>query len=120
MTEEIQNWLSQANEDLDGAQFNFTGGRYSIAAFMCQQAAEKALKAVLIKLTGNFPRIHDLTKLAKDAAAPAAVLECCAKITPAYTAARYPDIPTKYSREDCEKLLGDAEEVLKWARTNLS
>lgn len=104
MTPEAQNWFNRASEDLDGARFNFGGAKYSIAAFLCQQAVEKALKALLIKQTSSFPRIHDLTTLAKSARAPSKIVKLCAKITPAYTAARYPDAPQDYSKEDCEKL----------------
>lgn len=55
MKQEARNWLDRANEDLAGAQFNFDGDKNDIAAFLCQQAAEKALKALLIHHTGQFP-----------------------------------------------------------------
>ena len=119
MTPEAQNWFKRAHDDLDAARFNFSGAKYFVAAFLCQQAVEKALKALLIGQTGRFPRIHDLTALAKSAKAPAKIVKLCAKITPAYTAARYPDAPEEYSKEDCEKLLGYSEEVLKWTEKNL-
>lgn len=49
MRKEVQNWLDQAADDFDGAEFNFRGKKYYIAAFLCQQAVEKALKALLIE-----------------------------------------------------------------------
>lgn len=56
MKQESQNWLDRAKEDLTGAQFNCDGDKTDIAAFLCQQAAEKALKAFLIQQAGRFPR----------------------------------------------------------------
>jgi HEPN domain-containing protein len=119
MRKEAQNWLDQAADDFDGAEFNFQGKRYSIASFLCQQAVEKALKALLIEKTGNFPRIHDLTRLARLLEAPKDIVTRCSRITPAYTTSRYPDAPKQYSKEDCEKLLGDSKVVLKWIEEKL-
>ena len=119
MRKEVQNWLDQATDDFDGAEFNFHGGKYSIAAFLWQQAVEKALKALLIEKTARFPRIHDLTKLARLLEAPKDIVTRCSRINPAYTASRYPDIPKQYSEEDCEKLLADSKVVLKWIKERL-
>ena len=119
MRKEVQNWLDQAADDFDGAEFNFQGKRYSIAAFLCQQAVEKALKALLIEKTASFPRIHDLTRLARLVEAPKDIVTKCASISPAYTASRYPDSPKHYSKEDCEKLLAKSKVILKWTREKL-
>ena len=119
MRKEVQNWLDQAGDDFDGAEFNFHGRKYSIAAFLCQQAVEKALKALLIEQTASFPRIHDLTKLARLVEAPTDILTRCSRINPAYTASRYPDSPKQYSKQDCETLLADSKVVMKWIRENL-
>lgn len=40
-------WLRQAESDLGDAEYSQAGGRYNLACFLCQQAAEKALKAFL-------------------------------------------------------------------------
>lgn len=57
--------------------------------------------------------------LARSANAPVNIVELCAKITPAYTAARYPDTPAKYSKADSEELLKYATEVLQWVTKRL-
>jgi len=119
MRKETGSWLAQAKDDLDGAEFNFQGRRYSIAAFLCQQAIEKALKALLIETTASFPKIHDLTKLAKLSKAPANIVRLCSRVSPAYTASRYPDSPKQYSKEDCEKLLAESKVILKWIEEKL-
>lgn len=45
--EEGKRWLLQAERDLEDAEFCLNGGRYNLACFLSQQAAEKALKAFL-------------------------------------------------------------------------
>lgn len=44
---EAQWWLNTAEGDLTGARVLLDAGRFNLAAFHSQQAAEKALKAVL-------------------------------------------------------------------------
>ena len=120
MKEEIKKWMEQAREDYSTAKFNFEGKKYKSAAFWCQQCIEKAMKALLIKKTNNFPKIHDLTRLAKLNNAPIKIIELCAKINPAYIASRYPDSPKKYTEEECEQIIKYCEEVLAWTEKNLN
>ena len=119
MGQEIKNWWLQAKVDFDSAEYNFKGKRYYLCAFMSQQSVEKALKALLIKRTKDFPKIHDLTKLAKMVNAPLEIVELCAKINPAYIASRYPDTAKKYSKKECTELLKYAKQVLEWIKKNL-
>jgi len=119
MRKEAQNWFNQAEDDFDGAEFNYRGEKYYIAAFLCQQAFEKALKALLINETASFPKVHDLTRLARLARAPKDIITLCSKINPGYTASRYPDLPQQYFKEDCEELLADAKVILKWIKAKL-
>lgn len=44
---EAERWLAQARRDLDDARYVAAGGRWNLACFLAQQAAEKALKAYL-------------------------------------------------------------------------
>ena len=61
MKEEVKRWLDKAKEDLEKAEVLLKSEHYDGAAFFSQQSAEKALKAIIIKRTNNFPKIHDLT-----------------------------------------------------------
>ena len=119
MREEVKRWFLLAKEELETARFNFGGGKYNSSAFWCQQAVEKSMKSLLIKNTNDFPKIHDLTKLAKLNNAPIDIIELCAKINPAYVASRYPDAPKRYTREECELIIKHSEEVIGWIRKNL-
>ncbi len=120
MKEEVNKWMEQANEELDTADINFKAKKYFSSAFWCQQSVEKAFKALLIKRTNKFPKIHDLTKLARLTNAPKNILMLCSKINPAYTASRYPDSPKKYSKGECKKLIAYSKVILKWTKKNLS
>ena len=46
-TEEARRWFHQAYYDLKAARWNLEGGFFSTVCFLCQQSAEKALKALL-------------------------------------------------------------------------
>jgi HEPN domain-containing protein len=60
-------WLRQARQDLDDAGFLRQGGRYNLACFMGQQAAEKALKAYLYNRRVEDIWGHSLVDLCEDA-----------------------------------------------------
>ena len=65
MDEQSSRWLIQARHDLESAKKNQTIELYDVALVLCQQALEKALKALYIAQTGQFPpRIHSLERLA--------------------------------------------------------
>jgi HEPN domain-containing protein len=47
-------------------------------------------------------------------------IELCAKIAPAYSTTRYPDVCIAYDREEVEETLMSAKEVLEWVKNNLN
>ncbi len=60
----VEVWLQRAESNLRLAEVGQTEGIFfEDLCFEAQQAAEKALKAVLIHLTGEYPRIHHLALL---------------------------------------------------------
>ena len=61
MKEIVQSWIDRSNYDLDAAKVMLES-RYNLYVFFCcQQALEKALKAVLLERTETMPpRIHNL------------------------------------------------------------
>jgi HEPN domain-containing protein len=62
--DEAREWLSQSEYDLETAQAMLDSGRYIYAVFMCHMAVEKALKALVVKRTGDAPpRTHNLVQL---------------------------------------------------------
>jgi HEPN domain-containing protein len=60
-------WFRQAEQDLDDAAFTREGGRFNLACFLGQQAAEKALKAYLYHKGAEDVWGHSLIDLCEDA-----------------------------------------------------
>lgn len=58
-------WIEHSDYDFETAKAMLKEKRYLYVAFMCQQAVEKLIKAIItLKIKIVPPRIHDLTKLA--------------------------------------------------------
>jgi HEPN domain-containing protein len=101
------------------AKANLESGFPDAASFYAQQAAEFALKAPQLHVMGQFARIHDLTRLARDLSAPPRIVKLAAWVTPAYTAARYPDVGGKISRRSVESTLDAARRIIRWVRREM-
>ncbi|CAG0995216.1 MAG: HEPN domain-containing protein [Candidatus Methanoperedens sp.] len=54
-----EDWLKQADSDLCAAEDSASSNHYEWACFQAQQAAEKALKALIIS-KGSESRIHSI------------------------------------------------------------
>jgi HEPN domain-containing protein len=65
MKKQAEDWVFFADKDLQAAEIiiNDEYPLTNIAAFHCQQAIEKYLKAYIIEKKGALTRIHDLIKL---------------------------------------------------------
>lgn len=119
MKEEVKKWIEKADKDLNTAKYNLRGNILDATVFFSQQSAEKGFKALLLKETNQFPKIHDLTKLGKLVSAPNEIMKLCSKINPGYIATRYPDQGEIYSKEETEEIIKYSEEVLKWIKRKL-
>jgi len=122
MSKEIDNLFSQAQSDLQKAQILFNNDSLDGAAFFCQQSVEKALKALLIKKTDEFSKIHDIVALSRMVKAPDDIIGKCKIINPYYTETRYPDyserIPAEsFSRNEIDEVLTLSDEVIKWVKS---
>jgi HEPN domain-containing protein len=58
-----QEWLNRAKSNLLRSQAQIEGVYLEDLCFDAQQAAEKAIKSILIYRKGRFPYIHDLGQL---------------------------------------------------------
>jgi len=125
MRKEIKIWWDQAKQDFDAALYNFDGRRYYIAAFLCQQAVEKALKALFLKKKkGIFPQSHSLIYLGKEVKAPKEFLGFLRELTPKFVDTRYPDaalgIPAEiYGEENVAEIIEQTKKILKWVKSEL-
>lgn len=113
-------WLTDAEEDAESVRALLSRGVAKHACFHCQQAPEKALKALLLHLTGRIPQSHDLVQLFHairkvDAAFPDA-LPGLQALQGYYTLVRYPDArppgAPMPSVQEAQGALASAEKVL--------
>ena len=63
MTGRLHAWLRQAHSDLAMAAYASEGGFHAQACDHCSQAAEKALKALLLALDQEPERTHSIERL---------------------------------------------------------
>ena len=60
----VEHWVERSKYDLDTAKAMLDTGRYLYVSYMCQQAIEKILKAIIAKKgKENFP-INKLNRIA--------------------------------------------------------
>ena len=116
-------WMEFAKSDLALArQGNFPEVRLGALCFHCQQAAEKALKAVLLKSQVEFPPTHNLKKLfdllPAPLSAPPDVIEA-AKLGDYILKGRYPLDSLDIQPAEYETAIKLAEKVLRWAEKAL-
>lgn len=124
-----QDWFEEAVEELRAARDLRATAHYAWACFTCQQAAEKALKALLERLTRALPLGHNLNDLISDIEAhqtvPATVRDAGRRLNRLYIPTRYPDafpsgVPAyQYAESDADQALADAEEVIDFVRGHL-
>lgn len=123
--DDAREWLNRARSNLIRAQegLRLDGVYLEDLCFDAQQAAEKAIKAVLLHLRLRFPYTHDLARLLallqeNGVPFPAHVREA-ARLTRFAVAARYPGVEEPVSREEYDKAIGIAAEVLRWAAATI-
>lgn len=114
-------WLRHAESDLRVARLALGDQRVlpEQICFHAQQAAEKALKAVLLCKQVEFPLVHDVEELLELArrgglAVPPEVSEA-GLLTPYAVEARYPGSQEGILPSDVEEAIRVAQAVLQWA-----
>ena len=121
MKEEIKLWWKLAEKDLDAAQYNHEGKKYYVAVFLCEQAVEKALKALWLKeKNAEIPKVHDLLFFFKELNIPEKFRTTCEDLTGSYIGTRYPtEIDLRFSKEDVAVLLNITKEIIKWVKERI-
>ena len=117
-------WLKQARSSLNLARYSMKGEYYWAACFFAQQAAEYAVKGLLASL-GKEARGHSIYELLVEArgfnvSVSNELLSKARSLDRHYLHARYPNLyyvgapMDYYTREDSEKALGEAEEIVRF------
>jgi HEPN domain-containing protein len=86
--------------------------------FDAQQAAEKAIKALLIKMGVEFPYVHDIAQLLTlleraGQEIPEGVMEA-EELTRFAILTRYPGLAPPVKPEEYQRAIGLAAEVVRW------
>jgi HEPN domain-containing protein len=121
--EEFEDWLQRAESNLEIAR-RARGEKVLLEdlCFEAQQAAEKALKALLIYLSGDYPMVHAFTlileRLEQHVAVPESIREVV-ELSDYAVQIRYPGDYYPVSEEEYERALELAERVLRWVRSQI-
>ena len=114
-------WLSRARSNLNQAKggIQLPGVYLEDLCFQAQQAAEKAMKGLLIALKIRFPYTHDLAELLSliaqtGQAIPEQIREA-AKLSDYAVEARYPGLAEPVTHEEYLEAINIAEAVVIWA-----
>jgi len=117
-------WLNRARSSLARAKALVADAYLEDFCFDAQQAAEKAIKAVFIRLGVKFPYTHDLGRLLAVLAAagqrvPKYVLQADV-LTRFAVASRYPGLSSPVTAKEHRRAVRIAEKVLDWAARNIA
>jgi HEPN domain-containing protein len=121
---EFERWRAQARSARETAQLARAGGRHEWACFLCEQAAQLAVKGLLFGL-GLEAWGHDLTVLCERVAGAlggawrSELADASARLSRHYISTRYPDAhasgapSTHYTASDAAQAGTDADGVLR-------
>ncbi|MFX0000844.1 MAG: HEPN domain-containing protein [Candidatus Hermodarchaeota archaeon] len=129
MNERTANWLEEANWDLENAKILFENDRFNTVVFHCQQAAEKAVKALLYhnKVNGWGHSIHSLLVKYKDLKNENFddIERLALSLDKHYITTRYPDAlpdiaPHKaYNKQEAEIALIQAKDIINFVNKEI-
>jgi HEPN domain-containing protein len=112
-------WLNRARSNLARAKAKRKGIYLEDLCFDAQQAAEKAIKALLIKLDVNFPYVHDLAELLtlveKTGQEVPELIRQAERLSKFAVFTRYPGIGPSIKEKEYRETVEFAARVVKWA-----
>ncbi len=120
-----QKWLNYALDDLSWTEANLKERVWYGACFTAQQAAEKALKAYLIKQDKDIKKTHDLGALLEKCTQVDNAFEQlrpgCLSLTAYYVQSRYPDIAEfiEFTEEKAKEAYGFAQEITEFVKNKI-
>jgi HEPN domain-containing protein len=121
----VSNWLRKASHDLAAARL--LGASHppilDVAAYHCQQAAEKALKAYLVFYDQRVAKTHDVGLLLDQVTIIEPGFESwrdmADRLTPLATLYRYPGSSDDLLRSEYDEALDDATNIVQQVLTFL-
>ncbi len=125
MRREVENWWHQAQIDLGSAETSLENGLFYVCAFLCEQAAQKALKALYMSQQRALaPRTHNLVDIGKLLSADQSLMVDLRRLSPHFILTRYPDaaggVPADlYDEVRGSESVASAKRVIEWVRNRL-
>ena len=117
--EDPREWLNRARSNLALSKAKRKGVYLEDLCFDAQQAAEKAIKAFLIKLDVDFPYVHDLaellTLLEKSGQKIPASVRQAEELSRYAVLTRYPGMGPQIKQNEYKEAVKIAGEVVRWA-----
>lgn len=129
MAERSADWYRQAERDLKSAQAQLQAGFFEWSCFIAQQAAEKAVKALYQRFSGEAwgHSVHDLLRgIAEKVEVAAWVFESAKGLDRFYIPARYPNgwssgFPGEYiTKKDAKRAISDSKKILRFCKSILA
>jgi HEPN domain-containing protein len=122
-----QEWLRQAEYDMETAGAMLDAGRYIYCIFMCHLSIEKSLKALYAKKLGRNPsKTHSLVYLSQKVQPelPEQTKEFLETLDDVSVPTRYPEelekLIREYSKDRAAEIFGKSKEVLIWLKRQLN
>jgi len=121
---DVKTWLDFADYDLKTAKWELEGKIYTSCCYSCQQAAEKALKALILAKGKVAPKVHSLDRLVSElkniGVNTSEIEEEALLLDKYYISARYPGQyggpEGLYGDVDAKLAVASAEKILKFVR----
>jgi len=118
-----EEWLRQADYDVETAEYMFSGRRYFYAVFMCHLSIEKALKGLYQeRVKETPPRVHNLVYLLNKMGMKPPELQgkFLVKLNEASVPTRYPETLELLKKEYTPSVVRDirfkSKEALEWIK----
>jgi HEPN domain-containing protein len=127
MDKYVSHWLERSNYDLETAKAMLDAGRYLYVAYICQQAIEKLLKAIIAQHGKENLPIHNLNRLAELAELrrelAAEQVDLLAELTAYNIEARYGDYKESLSEvvdtQKANALYAQTKGLFQWLYTKI-
>ena len=123
MEKRTEEWLRQADYDMDTAEYMCLGKRYIYAVFMCHLAIEKALKGLYFERRKSLPpKTHSLIYLLTEIGErpPDEQGRFIVKLNEASIPTRYPEdlslAQKNYPEHIVKNILAGGKEVIEWIK----
>ena len=119
LPDDPREWLNRAYSNLNLAKMKADGIYLEELCFHTQQAAEKAIKALLIKYDVEFPYVHDiaqlLTLLERSGHRTPEFVKEAERLTRFAVFTRYPGLAPPIGPQEYEEAVATAQKVVTWA-----